>query len=96
MGTEDQRDEGWQFYYVPADWVADITRAVTLSITRAVAIAVALFVIVAVLALGLWLAYVYLPATAFRILALVLLADVALGIAVRFLVARRRQQPDAK
>lgn len=86
MDSKFDRDEFGSYYTV-----AEITRAVTLSITRVVTIGIAILVTLVVLVLGVWLAYVTLPLNIFRILAVILLADIALGIVIRAIYVRRRE-----
>ncbi len=86
MDTEFDRDDLGNFYLVEG-----ITRAVSLAITSIVMIGIAILVTLVVLVLGVWLAYVYLPPTVFVILAIILSADIALGIAIRAAYKRRRR-----
>ncbi len=86
MGSEFDRDEFGNFYSVEG-----ITRAVSLAITGVVTIGIAILVTLAFLVLGVWLAYVYMPPTLFKALAIILLVDIALGIAIRAAYKRRRR-----
>jgi hypothetical protein len=86
MNKEFDRDEYGSYYTA-----VGITRAVSLAITRVVTIGIAIFVTLVVLVLGAWLAYVTLPLNIFRILAAILLADIALGIVIRAVYVRRKR-----
>lgn len=87
--ARNQKDEWNDGYYVLGGWVAYITQAVIAGVTNVVALAITVVVSILVVLVGLWLAYVYLPANVFAIILVVLLADIALGIAVRVAVKRR-------
>ena len=84
-----QKDEWNDGYYVPGGWVAFIVEAVTAGITNVVTLALIVVVSILVVLGGLWLAYVYLPASVFTLILAVLLADIALGIVVRAVAKRR-------
>ena len=86
MNNEFNQDEFGNYYSVKG-----ITRAVSLAITSVVTIGIAILVTLVVLVLGVWLAYVYLPPTLFRVLAVILLIDIALGIVIRAGYKRRRR-----
>jgi ABC-type spermidine/putrescine transport system permease subunit I len=86
MGNKFSQDEFGNFYSVEG-----ITRAVSLAITSVVTIGIAILVTLVVLVLGVWLAYVYLPPTWFKVLVIILLVDIALGIVIRAVYKRRRR-----
>jgi hypothetical protein len=86
MGNEFNQDEFGNYYTV-----AEIVRAVSLAITSVVTIGIAILVTLVILVLGAWLAYVTLPLNIFRILAVILLADIALGIVIRAVYTRRKR-----
>ena len=71
-------------------WTAgEISRAVTLVITSALTVAIAIPVAILIIAILGWLSDTYLPPTLFTILAIVVLADIALGVVVRIFRSRR-------
>jgi uncharacterized membrane protein SpoIIM required for sporulation len=86
MNTEFDRDEFGSY-----STVSEITRVVSLAIASVVTIGIAILVTLAVLVFGVWLAYVTLPQNIFRILAVILLADIALGIVIRAVYVRRKR-----
>ena len=86
MNREFDQDEYGSYYTA-----VGITLAVSLAITRVVTLGIAIFVTLVVLVLAAWLAYLYLPPTLFRVLAFIVLADIALGIVVRAIHVRRKR-----
>jgi hypothetical protein len=87
---KDQPHEGYSFNdYYSARWVSHIIYAITAVITKGVAFAITVIVSLIVLVGGFWLAYTYLPTKFFNIIALVVFADILLGVAVRFVHTRR-------
>jgi hypothetical protein len=86
-----RQDEHWEFgNYGSRRWVTYITQAVAVGITRIVATAITVVVAILVIIGGLWLAYEYLPVNVFYIILAVLIADIALGIVLRSVFARRQ------
>jgi predicted benzoate:H+ symporter BenE len=57
-----------------------------------VTVAISLVTTILILAGGVWLLYTYVPAEIFNIIMAVLLADILLGITLRYLVLRRKRR----
>ena len=90
FGNKRPHSEQEFHYYVPTNWVAQISRAITAAITSVVTVAISLVTTILILAVGVWLLYTYLPAKTFNIIMAVILVDIMLGIILRYLVVRRK------
>jgi biotin transporter BioY len=91
-GQERSQNKREFYYYIPSSWVAQFARTLTKEITRVVTVAVTLVTTILILIVGGWLLYTYLPATTFNIIIAVILADILLGIMVRFIMHRRKHR----
>lgn len=85
----DSRDQDEFVRFIPGRWAREVTLLVTAWITSVVSVAISAVVTIVVLLGGLWLAYVYLPINVFYILIAVLMVDIALGILLRYVFARK-------
>jgi len=94
MATDERAQESnrnWRFTYGVTDrWVNAFTYAITGAVTTVVATAITAITIVVVVLGGLWLAYTYLPLNVFTIIAVVLAADILIGIGLRAYLKRRQ------
>jgi len=94
MTTDERTQESnknWGFANGVTDrWVNAITYAITGAVTSVVATVITAITIVVVVLGGLWLAYTYLPLNVFTIIAVVLAADILIGIGLRAYMKRRQ------
>jgi hypothetical protein len=84
--SQDQREI---IFYSPDRWMNFIIQYVVAGITKVVTSIITVTVIFFVLLGGLWLVYSYLPGNVFKIVLAVLIADILLGIIVRYIQSRR-------
>lgn len=77
-------------FFIPGQWVANITWMITEGVTNIVTIATTVIVTLLVIFGGLWLAYVYLSMNIFYIILAVLAVDITLGVILRVVFLRRQ------
>lgn len=80
------------YSYIPPQWVAQITSAITDEVIRAVIVTVSVVTAILILAGGVWLLNTFVPPKIFNIILAVILADILLGISLRYLVVRRKRR----
>lgn len=90
--TNNQEKHGGHTVYLPGSYVISLIWAVTVGTTGIVALLITVIVTLLVIISGLALAYIYLPASVFNLIAFVLAADILLGITLRALLRRRTQK----
>jgi hypothetical protein len=91
------QQEGQRFnYHFSVKRVSYIIYAISAGITSVLTIVITIIVSFLVLAGGLWLAFTYLPINVFNIIALVVLADIVFGVAVRFVLSRHNPSKETQ
>ena len=87
-GDQGKRGDELRFFSLDR-LILETTNAVIIAITRFLTMAITFAAAVVVVIGGLWLAHAYLPSTVFRVIFAVVLADVLVGITLRFFLSRR-------
>lgn len=92
--NESNNQENYREYtvYLSGGYLISLIRAVTAGVTGVVTLFITVIVTFLVVTGGLALAYIYLPASVFNLIAIILAADILLGIALRAVLRRRTQK----